>query len=74
MTSVCIRDGGDEGDIGHESGDPGSLIGSSFTITGESDSLECLVAVLSGMHGKHSLSISGTQKSYSNIFYLGSGH
>jgi hypothetical protein len=63
-----MRDGGDEGDIGHEPGDAGSLIGSSFTIIGESDSLERPVAVLSGMHGKHSCSISATQKCYFNNF------
>jgi hypothetical protein len=59
-----MRDGGEEGDMGHESGDPGSLIGSSFTTTGESDSLDRPVAVLSGMHGKHSFSISVTQNHY----------
>jgi hypothetical protein len=56
-----MREGGDDGDIGHDSGDPGSLIGSSFTTTGESASLDRPVAVLSWMHGKHSFSISATQ-------------
>jgi len=64
---VCTRDGGDDGDIGHDSGDPGSLIGSSFTTTGESDSLDRPVAVLSCMHGKHSFSISATQNRYAVI-------
>jgi hypothetical protein len=63
-----MRDGGDAGDTGHESGDAGSLTGSSFTITGESDSLERPVVVLSGMHGKHSFSISAAQNCYPNNF------
>jgi hypothetical protein len=62
-----MRDGGDVGDIGHESGDPGSLIGSSFTTTGESDSLDRPLAAPSGMQGKHSFSISATQYHYINI-------
>lgn len=55
---MCTRDGGDEGDIGQDSGEHGSLTGSSFTTAGESDSLDRPDAVLSGMHGKHSVSIS----------------
>jgi hypothetical protein len=56
-----MRDDGDVGDIGHESGDPGSLIGSSFTTMEESDSLDCPLVAPSGMQGKHSFSISAIQ-------------
>jgi hypothetical protein len=55
-----MRGCGDEGDIGHDTGDSGSLMGSSFTTTGDSASLERPVAVVMGMHGKHSFSISAT--------------
>ena len=67
---MCTRDGGDDGDIGHDSGDSGSLIGSSFTTTGESDSLDRPVAVLIWMHGKHSFSISAIQNRYTVIISI----
>ena len=57
---MFTTDCGDEGDMGQDSGDSGSLMGSSLTTTGDSDSLVRPVAVVIGMHGKHSFSISAT--------------